>query len=62
VSYTVAVPDGEEHGIRVTCDRHGESETFQSGYRTVVFYCEECDREIEITVHDGDWRDMQELC
>ncbi|MFB6152372.1 MAG: hypothetical protein ABEJ40_11265 [Haloarculaceae archaeon] len=61
-TYTVEVPEGEERGVRVECDEHGESEEFQPGYRTVTFYCEDCGRDLEVTVHDEDWRDLGEMC
>ncbi|MFT4889221.1 MAG: hypothetical protein ACI9YT_000130 [Halobacteriales archaeon] len=62
-AFTVEVPEGEERGIRVRCEDHGESEEFQPGYRTVAFYCEGCGYEVEITLHDThDWRDLGEMC
>jgi uncharacterized protein (DUF983 family) len=61
--YTVTVPEGEEHGIRVRCEDHGEVEEFQPGYRTVAFYCAACGYEVELTLHDlRDWRDLGEMC
>jgi uncharacterized protein (DUF983 family) len=61
--YTVTVPEGEELGIRVRCEDHGEVAEFQPGYRTVTFHCEGCGYEIELTLHDTrDWRDLGELC
>lgn len=62
-SYTVEVPDGQERGVRVACEQHGESEEFQPGYRTVVFHCSACGYEIEVGVHDlHEWRDLGEMC
>lgn len=61
--YTVTVPEGQERGIRIECETHGESEEFQAGYRRVTFHCEGCGRELELTLHDpGDWRDLGEMC
>lgn len=61
--YSLEVPDGQERGIRVTCDEHGESQEFQPGYRTVAFECGMCGYEIELTVHDlQDWRELSEMC
>lgn len=60
---TVEVPDGQERGIYVGCDEHGESEAFQPGYRKVTFHCEGCGYEVEIGLRDvHDWRDMGEMC
>lgn len=62
-TYTIATPDEEERGIRVECDEHGESKEFQPGYRKVAFYCEGCQYELEINLHDVlEWRDLQEMC
>jgi uncharacterized protein (DUF983 family) len=62
-NYTVTVPEGEERGLRVECDEHGEAEEFQPGYRTVAFHCDQCGYEIEVSLHDlHDWRDLQEMC
>lgn len=61
-SYTVEVPDGEELGIRVVCDEHGDSAEFQPGLRSGSFYCEGCARELEVTLHVDDWRDLGERC
>lgn len=61
--YTVTVPEGDERGVRVECEAHGESEEFQPGYRRVAFYCEQCGRELELALHDADdWRDLGEMC
>jgi uncharacterized protein (DUF983 family) len=61
--YTVTVPEGEELGIRVRCEDHGEVAEFQPGYRTVAFHCDGCGYEIELTLHDTrDWRDFGEVC
>lgn len=61
--YTVELPEGEEHGIRVRCDEHDESELFQPGYSKVAFACDSCGYELEIAVHDLlDWRDLGERC
>lgn len=61
--YTVTVPEGEERGLRVECEAHGESEEFQPGYRRVTFYCERCGRELALALHDADdWRDLGEMC
>lgn len=63
MTYTVTVPDGEERGLRVQCDEHGESEAFQPGYRRVAFHCSGCGYELELTLHDcHDWRDLGERC
>lgn len=61
-SYTIEIPEEEELGVRVTCDEHGDSAEFQPGYRTVSFYCEGCARELEVTLHTEDWRDLGEMC
>jgi len=62
-NYTVEVPDGEERGIRIECDDHGESAEFQPGYRKVAFHCEGCGLEIEVDLHDlSEWRDLGEMC
>lgn len=62
-TYTVETPEGQERGIRVTCKKHGETEEFHPGQRTVAFYCEMCGYEVEITLHDlHDWRDLGEMC
>lgn len=61
-SYTVELPEGEERGVRVECDDHGDWAEFQPGYRTVSFYCEGCARELEVTLHAEDWRDLGEMC
>lgn len=61
--YRVEIPEGEERGIRVECEVHGEADEFQPGYRTVAFYCEGCGYEVELTVRDPyDWRDLGEIC
>ncbi|WP_049921601.1 hypothetical protein [Halopiger djelfimassiliensis] len=66
-TYTIEVPDGRsererERGIRVVCDEHGEHQEFQPGYRSVAFYCDGCGFEVEIGLHDDDWRDWGERC
>lgn len=62
-AYTITVPEGEERGIRVRCDEHGEAEEFQPGYRKVAFHCGECGYELELALHDLlEWRDMGEMC
>jgi uncharacterized protein (DUF983 family) len=61
-TYTVEVPERDERGVRVGCDEHGEGTEFQPGYRTVSFYCDGCGRELEVTVHVDDWRDLGEIC
>lgn len=62
-SYRVVPPDGPEDGIRVECEAHGESQTFQPGYRTVAFHCSECDIEVGIRIEDTeDWRELTEMC
>lgn len=61
--YRVEIPEGEERGIRVECEVHGETEEFPLGFRTVAFYCEGCGYEVEISVRDPhDWRDLGEFC
>ena len=60
--YTVTVPEGEERGICVACERHGDSEEFQPGYRTVTFHCEGCGYELELTLHDLLNPQEQEMC
>lgn len=61
--YAVTVFDGDERGIRVKCEEHGEVEEFQPGYRTVTFHCDGCGYELELTLHDThDWRDLSEMC
>lgn len=61
--FTVTVPEGEERGIQIQCGDHGQITEFQPGYRTVAFYCDKCDYEVEITVQDlQDWRDLGEMC
>jgi len=60
--YTVTLPEGEERGVKIACDEHGESEEFQPGYRTVAFHCEGCGYELELTVHDLLNPREQELC
>jgi len=61
--YTVTVPDGQERGVVVECETHGDSEEFQPGYRTVAFHCNGCGYELELTLHDvHDWRDFGEMC
>lgn len=67
LEYTVEVPEGtaegEEYGVRVRCEEHGASETFQPGFRRVAFHCEDCGYEVEVAVHDLlEWRDMGEMC
>lgn len=61
-SYTVEVPEGEELGVRVECDEHGEWAEFQPGYRAVSFYCEGCGRELEVGLHRENWKDLGEMC
>ncbi|WP_254761821.1 hypothetical protein [Natrinema marinum] len=62
-TYTVEVPDGNERGMRIVCDEHGDAEEFQPGYRTVAFHCEGCGVELEVTLHDlREWRDLGEMC
>lgn len=61
--YTVTVPEGDERGIRIACEDHGEAEEFQPGYRTVTFHCDQCGYEVEFTLHDlHEWRDLGEMC
>lgn len=63
IDYSVELPEGEEYGIRVRCDEHGESQEFQPGYRSVAFCCERCGYELELSLHDLlEWRDMGEMC
>lgn len=62
-SYTVELPEGEEHGIRLRCETHDVVETFQPGIRRVAFACEDCGYELEVDVHDLlEWRDLGERC
>lgn len=61
-SYRIEVPEEKERGIGVECVEHGDSAEFQPGYRTVSFYCGGCGRELEVTLHDEDWRDLGEMC
>lgn len=62
-SYRVVPPEGPEDGIRVECEVHGESETYEPGYRTVAFHCAECDVEVGIRIEDTeDWRELTEWC
>ena len=62
-SYTVEVPDGEELGVRVTCDDHGTTEEFHPARRTVAFFCDRCGYELEVDVRaTDDWRDLGEMC
>lgn len=61
--YVIELPDGEERGIRVACEEHGESEEFPPGHRKGTFYCERCGYELEVGLRDADdWRNMGEMC
>ncbi|MFC7142007.1 hypothetical protein ACFQMA_19495 [Halosimplex aquaticum] len=61
-SYSVELLDGEERGIRVSCDEHGESTEFPPDRRSGTFYCEGCGRELDVGVHTEEWRDLGEMC
>lgn len=62
-SYRLETPDEPDEGIRIVCEEHDESETFQRGHRKVTFYCVGCDVELGITLENlEDWRDLQEMC
>jgi transposase len=62
-TYTVAVPEAKELGVRVTCDEHGTTEEFRPEQRTVAFFCDRCGYEIEVDVRAvDDWRDYGEMC
>lgn len=62
-SYRVVDPEGLDEGIRVVCEDHGESETFQPGFRTVAFHCARCGIEVSITLENtAEWRDLGEMC
>lgn len=61
-AYRIDVPDdvGE---VTVTCEAHGGTETFPGDRRTVGFHCPDCERELEVTLHDtADWRELTERC
>jgi uncharacterized protein (DUF983 family) len=63
LAYTVELPEGEERGIRIACEEHGEAREFQPGYRTVAFHCERCGYELEVDLRRLDeWRDFGEMC
>jgi uncharacterized protein (DUF983 family) len=63
LAYTVELPEGEERGIRIACEEHGEAEEFQPGYRTVAFHCDRCGYELEVDLRRLDeWRDFGEMC
>jgi hypothetical protein len=49
-------------GVRVECEEHGEWTEFDPARRRGSFYCEGCDRELEVGFHADDWRDLGEMC
>lgn len=62
-SYRVVAPDGPDEGIRIECEAHGKSETFEPGYRKVAFHCSACEREVGIQLEDTkEWRELTEMC
>lgn len=62
-SYRVETPEATDDGIRVECETHGTSETFDHGHRKVSFYCADCGYEVGIDLQDAeDWRELTERC
>ncbi|WP_135363027.1 hypothetical protein [Halosimplex halophilum] len=61
-SYSVELPEGEEQGIRIECDEHGEWTELPADRRSGAFYCEGCGRELEVGLNTEDWRDLAEMC
>jgi len=59
--YELTVPErlGE---IRVACTEHDTSRTFPRSRRTVAFHCQDCGREVEITLHDRPADAYSERC
>lgn len=61
--YELDVPEGVPEPITVTCTDHGVVDRFDASRRRIAFHCEECERELEITLHDrSDWRELTERC
>lgn len=62
-TYEIEPPEGRERGIRVACPEHGEAAEFDPGRGRVAFYCEGCNVEVEVALHDPfEWRDLGERC
>lgn len=63
MTYRVEAPEEPDAGIRVACEAHNGSETFEPGYRTVAFHCDGCGIEVEVHLEDTEeWRELTELC
>lgn len=62
-TYRVEHPEEFGQGVRVECEEHGESETFEPGRRKAAFHCDACGIEISVHLEDTeDWRELTEMC